>query len=263
MATMQSDTDPLGTAQLGAPINNMWEPSIPKVTPTTTCKAIGYAQKSLTRSGAIQNNMTHPLATLNSLVVDVTTQDAITMQIINIYHAVPLTGHNLCFLFSHELDELTPTILIGDFNTHSPLWSLPGCTPLSWGGDLEEWADHNGLKVLNPHRVVTWVGSKESDHPSILNLAFANEAAHFTNQLSSMKVSLSDSLGSDHATLSFQVYPLDHLTLQPPPAPTGYKPDPERRDAWMKEFARLMPYTPTYTLMEGAPSDQSHSGVSA
>jgi hypothetical protein len=193
VATMRSDTDPLGTAQLGAPINNMWEPLIPKVTLTMTCKAVGYARKSLTCSGTIWNNTTHPLATPNSLVINVTTQDAITMWIINICHAIPLTGHNLRFLFSYELDELTPTILIRDFNMHSPLWSLPGHTPLSWGGDLEEWADHNSLKVLNP--VVTWVGSKESNHPSVLDLAFANEAACFTNQLSSMKVSLSDSLG--------------------------------------------------------------------
>jgi hypothetical protein len=47
IATLRSDTDPLGTAQTGAPLNNMWETLTPKLPPGMTCKAIGYARKAL------------------------------------------------------------------------------------------------------------------------------------------------------------------------------------------------------------------------
>jgi hypothetical protein len=47
VATLQSDTDPLGTTQTGAPLNNMWETLTPKLPTDTTCKAIGYACKAL------------------------------------------------------------------------------------------------------------------------------------------------------------------------------------------------------------------------
>jgi hypothetical protein len=47
IATLHSDTDPLGTAQMGAPLNNMWETLTPKLPPNMTCKVIGYAYKAL------------------------------------------------------------------------------------------------------------------------------------------------------------------------------------------------------------------------
>jgi hypothetical protein len=47
VVTLHSDADPLGTAQMGAPLNNMWETLTPKLPPNTTCKAIGYACKAL------------------------------------------------------------------------------------------------------------------------------------------------------------------------------------------------------------------------
>jgi hypothetical protein len=44
------------------------------------------------------------------------------MRIIKVYHQRPTRGgHNLGNLLSCELDDQIPTLLIGDFNTHSPL----------------------------------------------------------------------------------------------------------------------------------------------
>jgi hypothetical protein len=56
---------------MGTPLNNMWETLTPKLPPDTTCKAIGYARKTLTRSSVIQNNTGHPLSMPNSLVVEI------------------------------------------------------------------------------------------------------------------------------------------------------------------------------------------------
>ena len=48
VATLHSDTDPSGTVQMGAPLNNMWETLTLKLPPDMTCKVIGYAHKVLT-----------------------------------------------------------------------------------------------------------------------------------------------------------------------------------------------------------------------
>ena len=75
----------------------------------------------------IQNNTDHPLAMPNSLVVEIDLQDDMKIMVINTYHAVPTWGgHNLHFLLRHEINELTLTVLIRDFNTHAHRWSLPG-----------------------------------------------------------------------------------------------------------------------------------------
>jgi endonuclease/exonuclease/phosphatase family metal-dependent hydrolase len=164
VATLHSNTDPLGTAQTGAPLNNMWETLTPKLPPDATCKAIGYAHKALAQSGVIQNNTGHPLSTPNSLVIEIDLQDGTKITVINTYHAVPTWGgHDLHYLLQYEINELTPTVLIGDFNTHAHRWSLPGQAPSSWGVELKKWLNQNGLQVMNPDGVPTWVGLREGN----------------------------------------------------------------------------------------------------
>jgi len=109
--------------------------------------------------------------------------------------------------------------------------------------------------------VPTWVGLREGDRPSIIDLAFANKAAIFTNQLSPLDVSLGESLGSDHAALLFQIYPLTHLALQPPPAPTGYRADPEQQDSWMRAFLMAFAYNLLGASICDPPSDHGNTTV--
>ena len=47
----------------------------------------------------------------------------------------------------HLGDEI-PTLLVGDFNTHSHTWSPLGLTLSTWANTLEEWAAANTLKLL-------------------------------------------------------------------------------------------------------------------
>jgi hypothetical protein len=72
-------------------------------------------------------------------------------------------------------------------------------------------------------------------------MIFANDAAHFSAQLGEVDISFEHSLGSDHAALTICIHPLDSPTLIPPPAPMGYRAEDEHKDAWMKEFAMLLP----------------------
>jgi len=54
------------------------------------------------------------------------------------------------------------------------------------------------------------------------------------------------------------IYPLDSPTLIPPPAPMGYHAKNDHKDAWMKEFAMLLPpclpYTPKHCTPPSAPA---------
>jgi hypothetical protein len=187
VATLCSDTDLEGRAQLGAPTNNMWNLHTPRHDVSKSCKAIAYTKKKI--ASYIHNLVQHPLSTPCTVVIDVLEENAITLRLVNIYHDVPMRGHGLMLIFSHDANELTPTLFVSDFNTYSPLWSLPHSTTSSWVRDFEDWMGHTGLSILNPPDTPTWVGSKLTDKLSVLDLALANEAALLAGQLGPVKVS--------------------------------------------------------------------------
>jgi hypothetical protein len=220
----------------------MWDLHTPKHDASESCKAIAYTKKKI--MSRICNLVQHLLSGLCIIILNVLEEDAMTLCIINIYHNVPTRGHGLAPLFSHDADELTPTLFVGDFNTHSLLWSLPHSTTSSWARDFEEWMGHTGLSILNPLDIPTWFGSKPTDHLSILDLALGNEASILAGQLSPIEISQAESLASDHAMLIFQIYDITDLALAPPPMLSGYRADDEHKASWMKEFTRLMPYMP-------------------
>jgi len=94
---------------------------------------------------------------------------------------------------------------------------MPGKTPSSWASRLTDWIKDNGLKCLNPLHVPTWAGSREGDHPSVINLVLANDCTCFSGQLSEVTISFEALLGLDHAAVSITVYPLTSLAIIPPP----------------------------------------------
>jgi len=241
VATLHSDTDPTGEPQMGATANPMWDTHLPKHRQGETCKVVAYTKQSLVRSHIVSNNLAHPLANANTVILDIMETDTIIMRLISLYHTVPPSGHDLQHLLDYESDELTPTLLIGDFNTHSPCWSLHGRTHSSWAPCLYDWLDINNLSLLNPLHEPTWYGNKDADHPSVLDLAFGNEAALIGGQIGPIKISEQDSLGSDHAALLFKVYPTDSLAIIPPPAPKGYQTNEEKKTDWIKAFMTLLP----------------------
>jgi len=168
--------------------------------------------------------MTHPCANPNTVITNIDDSATITMRIINFYHQRSKRhGHTLNNLLSHELDDQIPTLLIGDFNMHSPLWSTPDRTPDSWASTFTDWLETNGLHCLNPRHITTWTPPNNTQQASVLDLVFANDAAYLSAQLGEVDISFDHSLGSDHAAVTIHIYPLDSPTLIPPPAPTGYR----------------------------------------
>lgn len=136
VATLHSDTDPEGRPQLGAPVNNRWDLHTPKHEAGERCKAIAYSRKKI--SSRVQNLTQHLLSGPSTILLDILEQDTVTLCIVNVYHDVPNRGHGLHALFSYTTDELTPTLFIGDFNTHSPLWSLLNSTMSSRAREFED-----------------------------------------------------------------------------------------------------------------------------
>jgi hypothetical protein len=258
IATLRSDTDPMGVSQLGVAMHPEWDAHLPKHRNDQICKAVVYSKKSLVRSHIVENILDHPLANLNSIILDVKEDNDIIARLINIYHAVPQNGHNLQYLLDHDPDDQIPTVIVGDFNTHSRLWSIEGKTPSSWVTILEDWIERNNFLVLNQDRVPTWNSGRDSIQPSVIDIVLVNLIANLSNQISEVTVSWNESLTSDHAALLFDIYPSDSLALIPAPAPNGYKAEPENRDSWVEAFVMLLPpclpYAPPHSTVPADPS---------
>jgi hypothetical protein len=164
----------------------------------------------------------------------------VALRLYNICHKVPKCGHGLRTVLTHDLDDLTPTAVMGDFNTYSPRWSLGGQPASSWARDLTDWFDAQGLTCLNPQDTPTWYDpSTRNAMPSTIDLALVNEAAAFSGQIRDLLISDGPIPLSDHASLTLTFYPITSLHLIPPPAPAGYNADPKLKEDWQKQFKDL------------------------
>ncbi len=134
VATTRSDTDPKGHAQRGPPANPTWEMFLPQLTYADTCKAMAYVHKDLVDNHTVVHHPNHPLTTLHSVILDIfkdpTLDDMPSLQVVNVYYP-PAQDHTLGLIFHHHINNTTLTLLIGNFNTHTPQWLMAGKT-LSW-----------------------------------------------------------------------------------------------------------------------------------
>ena len=256
VATLRSDTDPNGTEQLGFPANNKWITLSPTCNTDDRLKVCAYVnRKTIDQTHIINHIPPSPLISSNTMVIDILSpmnRDKIDLRIVNVYHDKPASGHSLTHIFSRPLDDDIPTLVMGDFNTHSPRWSLPHSTPSSWTPAFHEWMDTNGLETLNPVNQHTW--KRPGSRPSIIDLALANESARYFANLSALTVSWNQSEGSDHAALLINFYPEER---QPPPREErrGFHVDPARQEDWANTFRLLV--VDRALLMTTDPTDAS------
>ena len=119
---------------------------------------------------------------------------------INFYNNVddPMALHTLLSL---QLDPLTPTLLTGDFNSHSRTWS-----PKDWGTysssttQIEGWAASQGLQLLSEVGVTTRRGENGA-RDSTIDLMWCNLAAWRSGTFSGVEIDWEGSLLLDHALL--------------------------------------------------------------
>src|SRR6266851_9823971 len=140
---------------------------LPQLMATDTCKAMAYVRKDLVDNCTVVHCPNHPLATPLSIILDIFEDPAIddmpSLQVVNVYHP-PAHNHSLGYLFHYHIDDMTPTLLIGNFNTHTPRWSMAGKTPSQWASAFLDWTDDNGLHCLNEPGAPMWFSSQEDDN---------------------------------------------------------------------------------------------------
>ena len=240
VATLRSDTDPNGSPQLGFPANNKWFTLSPLYSAENRPKVCIYINRRTTNQTYIINHTPpSPLLSSNSMVIDIlspTNRNIVDLCLVNVYHDKPASGHALTYIFSHTLDVNTPTLFLGDFNTHSPRWSFPHSTTSSWAHSFHDWMDSNSLETLNPVNEHTWI--QPGSRPSIIDLALANESVRYFANLSALTVSWTSSV-SDHAALLINFYP-EVDTPMTQQSSRGFHIDSEKKEDWTNSFQSLI-----------------------
>ena len=160
----------------------------------------------------------------------------------NFYHNVADSANSLTHLF-HASEDVTPALLARDFNTHSPLWSLPGAEISSWAPCLTDWMIQAGWSLFSPPGIITRRG-QEDQRDSVLNLLLLNNACIFHDFISLPTVSFPASCGSDHAALSFTIS-LPLLDVGNKALPNGFIVNDALKLNWVSTFRNIHRPLPT------------------
>ena len=149
----------------------------------------------------------------------------VSWQLINFYHDIQ-DNSSLKALLDLDIDALMPTLIIGNFNTHSLSWSPPDATHSSWARKVEEWAAKNLLTLSNTPGEVTHKGA-DHELDLVIDLAWYNEVVVQANMFTNLKIDWEGSLSSDHVLLQVSAFP--GPTCHPPPsdANLGFMIDPD------------------------------------
>jgi Endonuclease-reverse transcriptase len=235
IGTARKDNARQGIDVLGGVAAPKWELIYPGHTEKQVPKVMAYVRKPTTNSPHFNvvprlDICSHP--TLQ--VLDVVFDDEETWRVINFYHDIR-DDTSLQALLSLDIDALTPTLIIGDFNTHAQTWSLPDTPRSQWAPRIEEWAALNLLTLANTQGEVTRRGA-EHERDSVIDLAWYNEAAIQFTTFSDLKIDWEGSLGSDHAMLLISGQTQGDEAALDHGGDLGFLIDPDRGEDWTRAF---------------------------
>jgi hypothetical protein len=261
IGTARKDEARQGVDVLGGVASPGWEILYPSIPKDHRPKVMAYARKRAPNTQLEPpftvvprlDVSTHPCVQVLDIVFDTT-----TWRIINFYHDIR-DASSLRALTSLDIDELTPTLVVGDFNTHADAWSPPDVPRSRWANQIEEWAARNLLVLANNPGEVTHRGA-EHERDSVIDLAWYNMKAVQSSTFYGLRVDWEGSLGSDHACL--RITGLTQPAANPPREDSnpGYVVDPERKEEWIKHFkdappTLLLPSIPTVDEVEQAAAE--------
>ncbi len=179
IGTARKDNAREGTDVLGGVSSPGWEVHYPAVPENGRAKVMAHTRKRSWESTNSQAKFmaisrldlcAHPCVMVLDLNFDNT-----TWRIVNFYNDVR-DPSALETLIALDLDPLIPTLVTGDFNTHSRTWSPRDITPSTWADRVEEWAVGNLLALANePGRITRRGAGHERD--STIDLTWYNDAA--------------------------------------------------------------------------------------
>ena len=156
------------------------------------------------------------------LVVDIHDGPA-TLRVITFYHDVD-DRSSLIALTALDLDPTVPTILVGDFNLHSPSWSPPDWTRSAGSATFETWAASQALFLHTPPGTVTRRGA-DGERSSTIDLTWLNISVEDTADLSPPLYDWDASLGSDHCGVRQYWIAGNPVHSTPPPPLRTFDPD--------------------------------------
>jgi ribonuclease HI len=133
-------------------------------------------------------------------------------------------------------------IVAGDFNLHHPAWAGEETRAESQPArDLVNWADAHGLSLASEPGVITRRGN-EDHFQSTIDLVWASTDLVGHGRLSEVSASFDDSLGSDHAALSWDWTPTraEASDTSLDPKVDGYITDPAKKKEWSESCALLL-----------------------
>ena len=117
----RSDTNTEGNVTWGSYRNDMWETFLPPRF-TDRPRVATFVRKSLCPSLNPTTRLSEATACLLLIVFSF---PLYSLTLINFYHHVVDHHPNLDDLTNLPIPDESPILLCGDFNTHSPSWSLP------------------------------------------------------------------------------------------------------------------------------------------
>jgi hypothetical protein len=258
IGTARKDSARQGVDVLGGVASPAWEIHYPGHTKAQRPKVMAYSRKQ----PQVGDNTTHFMIVPR---LDVCTHPTIQVldlifdkeqwRVINFYHDV---RDDSCLqkLLDIDINAITPTLVIGDFNMHSQTWSPPDITQSCYAGRLEEWAARNLLMLANQLGEITRRGANH-EQDLVINLAWYNEAAIQAATFTGLAVDWEGSLASDHAMLYVKGHTWEKSVNQNVETDLGVVIDPERSENWTHAFkARSSPYpfqpNPTAKAVEEA-----------
>ena len=234
-----------GRDVLGGAAHPNWNINYPYFTDSQRAKVITYTRKFTRTHGRKQT----PIRTVARLDLARHPTILITdhhikqecIRIINFYHDVN-DPSSLRTLTTLELDPEVPTILVGDFNMHSPSWSPEGWTRSPRVETFETWAATQTMELQTGRGDITRRG-KEDERPSTLDLTWHNLAASMSITLTPPTLDWEASLGSDHAGIRTQWIPGSRPTISHLRPLRTYKLDlkEEERRNWKESIIRALP----------------------
>jgi len=261
IGTARLDSACQGIDLLGGVTSPSWEVLYPAIPKGSWAKVMTYAHK-----GTPNPHNKTPFTTVPRL--DISTHPCLQVlnvvfdtkmwHIINFYHNVK-DRSSLQALLALDIDVATPTLVVSDFNTHSPSCS-PQTIPCStWAGQVEDWATTNLLTLANTPGVITQRGT-EQECDSVINLAWYNKAVIQAGSFSNLRMDWEGSLSSDHAPLQITGHPQPVINKPQEATNPGFLIDPDQKKEWLRAFKACpppsgLPFTPTTVELEQAATE--------
>ena len=254
IGTRRDDRERTGKSILGGAANAQWMLHYPSFT-NKRAKVMTYVRIH-DRSHPFRLNKCRGTTRLDlcahpSILITDITAGTNYWRVINFYHDTD-DPTSLSTLLSLDLDPTIPTLLIGDFNTHSTAWSPLGWTKSHWADRVEEYLATQTYTLLSVPQIPTRRGEAGA-RDSTIDLAWVNLAASVVGSFSGVSLSWEGSLGSDHALMRLTAHSttkVHHPNAHHPNAhhPNAHHPtmfdtdlDTEEWDTWRQLLHDFLP----------------------